>query len=62
MIDSAAANDVKLYVAENACYTPMTNFLRHVAQSGELIGALTAASVTAGFRAPDFGYPGRRGA
>lgn len=60
MIDAAHANNVKLYVAENASYTPMTYFLQQVIQSGEPIGALTSASVQAGFRAANFGYPGRR--
>ena len=38
----------------------MARFLRQVIQSKEPIGQLTSASVQAGFRAPDFGYPGRR--
>jgi predicted dehydrogenase len=60
MIDAAAASGVKLYVAENASYTPMARFLRQVVRGGEMIGQLTSASVRAGFRAPTFGYPGRR--
>src|SRR5262249_40216230 len=54
------SNDVKLYVAENLCYKPIAAFLRNVVQTGEHIGELTAASLVAGFRAPNFGYPGRR--
>lgn len=60
MIDAAEANGVKLYVAENASYTPQAHFLRAVVQSGSPIGALTAAAYSGGFRAPNFGYPGRR--
>ena len=60
MIDGAAANGVKLFVAEQAAYTPQARLLRSVVQSREPIGAITAASVRYGFRAPDFGYPGRR--
>ncbi|MBV7332716.1 Gfo/Idh/MocA family oxidoreductase [Chloroflexi bacterium TSY] len=60
MIEAANAHGIKLYVAENASYTPMTHFLRDVIQRGEPIGQLTSASVQAGFRAPNFGYPGRR--
>jgi predicted dehydrogenase len=60
MIDTAEANGVKLYVAENLCYTPMSHFLREVVGSGRHIGEPVAASMTFGFRARDFGYPGRR--
>lgn len=60
MINAANANGVKLYVAESASYTPMANFLHHVVRSREPIGELTAAVVQGGFRAPNFGYPGRR--
>jgi predicted dehydrogenase len=60
MIDVAEANGVKLYVAENLCYRPIAAFLREVVQTGQHIGELTAASHVAGFRAPNFGYPGRR--
>jgi UDP-N-acetyl-2-amino-2-deoxyglucuronate dehydrogenase len=60
MIDAADANGVKLYVAENLCYTPVARFLRDVVQSGEFVGELVAASLVWGFRAPNFGYPGRR--
>ena len=60
MIAAAAANKVKLYVAEQAPYSAQTHLLRNVVQSGSPIGALTAASVRTGFRAPDFGYAGRR--
>ncbi len=60
MLDAAAANGVKLFVAENAAYTPQARFLRKIVTTGESLGALTAASFQGGFRAPDFGYPGRR--
>lgn len=60
MIDAAAANGVKLYVAENATYAPMAQRLRQIVRDGEYIGQLVSASVTAGFRAPSYGYPGRR--
>jgi predicted dehydrogenase len=60
MIEAAEAHGVTLFVAENFVYQPMTRFLRHVVQSGEYVGELTAASLVYGFRAPNFGYPGRR--
>lgn len=60
MIEAAEAADVRLYVAENLSYTPMAHFLRRSVQTGEHIGELVGASLAAGFRAPDFGYPGRR--
>jgi UDP-N-acetyl-2-amino-2-deoxyglucuronate dehydrogenase len=60
MIEAADASGVKLYVAENLCYKPIAVFLRHVVQTGQYIGELTAASLVAGFRAPNFGYAGRR--
>jgi predicted dehydrogenase len=60
MIEAAEAADVTLYVAENVPYQPMSKLLREIVQSGEHIGELTAASLVAGFRAPNFGYPGRR--
>ncbi len=60
MIEAAEANGVKLYVAENLCYTPLARFLRTVVQTGQYVGELTAASFTSGFQARQFGYPGRR--
>jgi len=60
MMASADANGVRLYVAESAVYTPMAKFLRDVVQSGQYIGNLVAASFAGGFRATNFGYPGRR--
>lgn len=60
MIEAAAANAVTLYVAENLPYEPRSQFLRQVVESGDPMGELTFAAVTAGFRAPDYGYPGRR--
>jgi predicted dehydrogenase len=60
MIEAAEARAVKLYVAENEAYTPQATFLRDIVQSGKYIGELTFASLVKGFRALDFGYPGRR--
>lgn len=60
MIDAADAAGVVLYVAESAVYQPIAGFLRQVVACGRWIGELTAASVTAGFRAPRYGYPDRR--
>ena len=60
MLEAAAANAVELYVAECASYSAQAKFLRELVTEGRYIGELTAAAVTAGFRAPDYGYPGRR--
>jgi UDP-N-acetyl-2-amino-2-deoxyglucuronate dehydrogenase len=60
MIEAAETNGVRLYVAENLCYTPMSRTLRQIVQSGQYIGELVSASFTGGFRASNFGYPGRR--
>ena len=60
MIEAARANGVKLYVAENVAYTPMSETLRDIVRTGRYIGELTFASMTKGFRAPEYGYPGRR--
>lgn len=60
MIDAADRNGVKLYVAENLCYTPMSRALKHIVTSGEHIGELVSAAFVSGFRAQNFGYPGRR--
>jgi predicted dehydrogenase len=60
MIDTAQANGVCLYVAENLCYTPIAKFLRNLVQSGQYIGELTSAVMVWGFQARNFGYAGRR--
>jgi predicted dehydrogenase len=60
MMAAAEKNGVRLYVAESAVYTPMSKFLRHIVQSGKYIGHMVAASFAGGFRAKNFGYPGRR--
>jgi predicted dehydrogenase len=60
MIAAAERNGVKLYVAENLCYTPMSRFLRLAVANGDHVGEITAISFTAGFRAQNFTYPGRR--
>ncbi|MBN1402422.1 MAG: Gfo/Idh/MocA family oxidoreductase [Anaerolineae bacterium] len=60
MMSAAEAHGVTLYVAENAVYTPVARTLREIVASGRGIGELTYASFAGGFRAPEFGYPGRR--
>jgi predicted dehydrogenase len=60
MIEAARRHGVKLYVAENVAYTPMSRCLREIVGNRNLIGDLTFASVVEGFRALDYGYPGRR--
>lgn len=60
MIEAAEANGVRLYVAENLIYQRSALFLRQMVASGEHVGQLTAASLVWGFRAANFGYPGRR--
>jgi predicted dehydrogenase len=60
MIDAARQAGVRLYIAENIVYTPMSKRLREIVTSGTHIGELTSASMTAGFRAGEYGYPGRR--
>ena len=60
MIESAEANNVKLYVAEQWAYSPITNFLRDLVQTKNIIGELTAVSSAWGFQSKNFGYPGRR--
>lgn len=60
MLGAADAAGVRLYVAESAVYTDMARTLRRVVRSGRHIGALTAASVSRGFRGLDYGYSGRR--
>jgi predicted dehydrogenase len=60
MIDAADNNGVSLYVAENLCYTPMSRALHRIVAGQEYIGELVAASFVGGFRAQNFGYPGRR--
>ena len=60
MIAAAEANGVRLYVAENEPYKPRNKLLREIVRSGRHVGELTAATLVTGFRAPDFGYAGRR--
>ena len=60
MIEAAEAHEVKLYVAENWAYSPMTNFLRQIVQTQAHVGELTAASFSWGFQSQNFGYAGRR--
>jgi len=60
MIEAADCNNVRLYVAENLCYTRLAQFLRGVVQSGQYIGELTGVNFVSGFQARRFGYPGRR--
>ena len=60
MIEAAQAHAVKLYVAENESYTPMSKFLKKTVTTGEYIGEMTFASMVKGFQALQYGYPGRR--
>ncbi len=60
MIEAAERSNVRLYIAENLCYTPMSRALKQIVTARELIGELVAAAFTGGFRAKNFGYPGRR--
>jgi len=60
MLAAAQMHGVRLYVAENASYVPMAQRLRQVVRDGEFIGELISASIIKGFRAPQYGYPGRR--
>ena len=60
MMAVADQNSVRLYVAESAAYTPMAKFLRGVVHTGKHIGNMLSASFAGGFRATNFGYPGRR--
>jgi UDP-N-acetylglucosamine 3-dehydrogenase len=60
MMAVAGAHGIILYVAENAAYTPLARTLRELVTTGRGIGELTYASLAGGFRAPEFGYPGRR--
>ncbi|MFW5737857.1 MAG: Gfo/Idh/MocA family protein [Spirochaetota bacterium] len=59
MLAAADANDRRLYVAESAVYEPLTCAVRELLEA-RAIGAPLAASFAQGFRAPDFGYDGRR--
>ena len=60
MIDAAELYGVKLYVAENWVYSPLTTHMRRIVQTGETIGELRAAAYAWGFRAREYAYPGRR--
>ena len=60
MVEAAQRHNVKLYVAENRPYGPMSQRLREIVQSGEPIGEVVSASLVTGFRADVYGYPGRR--
>ena len=60
MMVAADQNGVKLYVAESAVYTPMSQMLREIVQAGKYVGEVVSASFVGGFRAPNFTYPGRR--
>lgn len=60
MIDAANRKGVVLYVAENLVYSPLSRFLRGALANPDGIGEITFATVANGFRAPDFGYAGRR--
>lgn len=60
MMVAADRHGVHLYVAENEPYSAMSRFLRDFVSTGAAIGELTHVSVATGFRAENFGYPGRR--
>jgi len=60
MIEATEVAGVKLYVAENAIYSPMSTFLRETIRSESYIGEVVAASVVKGFRGVPYGYHGRR--
>jgi predicted dehydrogenase len=60
MIQAAQKQNVCLYIAENAVYTPFARTLRDIVQTNKYIGEVTFASVMAGFRGTQYGYPGRR--
>ena len=60
MIEAAEEHQVKLFVAEQWAYSPMTLFLRDIVQTQKYIGELTAASFSWGFQSKNFGYAGRR--
>ena len=60
MIHAAESEGVKLYVAENWVYSPLTAHLREIVATGMHIGELTAAAYAWGFRARQYGYSGRR--
>jgi predicted dehydrogenase len=60
MIEAAWAHNVRLYVAESAVYTSLARTLRGIVRTGRHIGEVTFASVAAGFRGTQYGYPGRR--
>lgn len=60
MIKAAARCGTTLFVAENLPYSSMSRTLRAFVQEGHPIGEIVAVSVVAGFRAEQYGYPGRR--
>ncbi len=60
MIKAAEDAGVRLYVAENASYSPKARFLREVIANGDRIGEVVAATVVNGFRGVPYGYPARR--
>jgi predicted dehydrogenase len=60
MIDAAGSAVVRLYVAENLPYSPMARLLRYYVREERAVGEVLSASWINSFRAPDYGYPGRR--
>ncbi len=60
MINAADDADVKLFVTEQVAYGTQVRRLREIVESGEYVDEVTSAAVHAGFRADDYGYPGRR--
>lgn len=60
MIAAADSAGVKLFVTEQVAYSPEVRRLAEILRTGEYIGEPTFAAVWAGFRAENYGYPGRR--
>lgn len=60
MIDVANRMGVKLFVTEQVAYSSEVAQLREIVEAQEHIGEPTFATVTAGFRAKNYGYAGRR--
>ena len=60
MLSAAEEHGVRLFVAENLPYSPAARLLRRLVREEASVGEVIAASWTSGYRAPDYGYPGRR--
>ena len=60
MMEAADRAGVRIFVAENIAYEPMSQFLREIVRTGKHIGEIVSASFSRGFRAPQYGFEGRR--